>query len=422
MTTLNSYRDSHPAWNQSSAEPEWLRGVRRDALARFESVGFPTMRTEAFKYSSTRKIGQVAFRHGDVVDVAEVIHAHRLGANAIEIVVVNGRIATLPSALPSGLVVRSLLDVEPDVLQARLASLRLSNDPFSALNQAFFLDGLWIEVAAGAEITPPVQVLTITGGSVGPTVGHPLALVSVGANARLTLVQRHVSLAGSSFDDAHTDCVIAAGARLVHHTWNTGVEGAFRVTRIAASVARDARYENLTLGLGGGWSRQDLQVDLDGSGAECQLDGLYLPTGNDHVDNHVTMNHNVAHTTSRATYKGVLADKAKAVFNGRVMIAAGAKSSDANLANRNVLLSADAEVDTKPELEIYNDDVKAAHGTTVGQLDEAQVFYLRTRGLSDTEARRMLTEAFAIELVDAIEDDELRAVARSSVANQLRSA
>jgi len=420
MDPLQSYRDSHSAWVDPAAQPPWLATLRAEALARFESTGFPTSKVEAWKYSSAKRIGRVPFRHQpgslDGIQLPEVPH---------QVVVVNGRVCSVTGDLPEGLEVRSLAEKiaeDPEAVRARLAEGSPWDDPFVSLNRAFFHDGLWVEVARGVVIEAPVHIQLFSSAPQRPAVAHPLTLVTLGANAGVTVVEHHHARGPeATFNDAVTECVVGGGSRLSHQVVHRGASGGFRVGRVVVSVGRDASYENLTLSLGGGWERQDLVVNLDAPGASCRLHGLYLPAGDDHTDHHVTLNHNAPHCTSHTQYKGVLGGRGRAVFNGRVMIAEGAVASDANLSNRNVLLSQGAMVDTKPELEIYNDDVKAAHGTTVGELDEAQVYYLRTRGLTDLDARRLLTEAFASELVDVIRIPSLREQARAWVAERLAS-
>ena len=306
---------------------------------------------------------------------------------------------------------RASLQQEPDAAPDQV---------FATLNTAFFQDGVIVEVAANTELAGPVHVLYVTTAADAPVVSHPRSLVLVGANARVHLVEQSLSEgAGVCFTNGVTQIRLADGCKLTHDRWVQAGQATHHIGVTDAEVGRDATYEVFSLTIGGALVRVDLDVDLAGSGAAVAMNGLYVTGDREHVDHHTCIEHSAPATTSAEQFKGIVGDRGTAVFNGRVVVHEAGQKTDSVQSNRNLLLSDQATVNSKPELEIYADDVKCAHGSTVGQLDDAQIWYLRTRGIGKIEAHRMLTRAFAEDVLTHIADDTLRQRASDRVNARL---
>jgi len=401
----------------------WLQAQRRAALARFESVGFPSRRDEDWRYTNIAPLAkqlaarrfQPAARVATVdkpLDVAPVMSAKA----ARLMVFYDGLFCASHSTAGDdgdGVTVASLarvLNEHPE----RIADIYGDIAPtdahgFTALNAAHSRDGVAVIIDADARPTP-VELLFISSGAFEST---PRNIIIVGSGGAATVVERHVSLDGdgdgdAAFTNSVTEIALADDAQLDYHLIQAQSSAAHHVCGVWARQSRASRLNCTTVTLGGDLVRNDLSVELAGEDAHCEMRGLYAATGRQHVDNHTTIVHSAAHCTSREIYKGVLDMRARAVFHGRVTVAKGAQKTDATQANNNLLLSRGAEIDTKPQLEIYADDVKCAHGATVGQLDADALFYLRARGIDAAAARRMLTFAFANDILATIAHDELQ--------------
>jgi Fe-S cluster assembly protein SufD len=384
------------------------------ALARFQELGFPSIRDENWKYSSTKKLSRVDFMHRAEGAVAQPA---RFGeqASTARLVFVDGHFrpsASSLGSLPDGVTVEPLSEAlrrYPEAVRPLIERGEGSEEPFSALSTAFMQDGVVFRVGRGVQLQEPVFVQFVIQGDGDPVVCHPRNFVVLERLARACLVETYDGRGEArQLTNTLTEISLAEGARLDHVFCASAAEAGWMVGRTRIRQERDSHYVTHGLWARGAWSRHDVEVELAGSGSTCELHGLYAPTGSEHVDVHTTVDHAVPHCTSRELYKGVLGGRSRGVFNGRVLMRHGAVGSDSDQANRNLLLSPRADVNTKPELEIYNDDVKAAHGTTVGQSDPQQLFYLRSRGLSEFDARRLLTSAFAADVVRSVAHEGLR--------------
>lgn len=440
---LSSYRASHEAWLPSTSEPAALRALRERALEGFEAHGFPTKKVEAWKYTSTAKLARTPWvhDHGPLFEAmaGAVIGQHALPGAIAEIVLVNGAFAPGLSRiadLPEGVELMPLhehadLDMErldpatwpalPNAARTTLGPYRMGQaqvgdsaaerpeSAFDLLNTAFLQDGVVLRVAPDVQVAGTIHVVLVGYGAEAPIAAHPRVWIDVGRHASVTVVERHFAAGDEpTFVNAVVDARLEDGAHLAHHVWRLEGDRAFHVEHQRVTVGRDARYESHVAWLGGSWSRNDLEVRFTAPGGEALCTGVTLGDGTQHVDHHTWMRHEVPRCTSRELYKGVYGGKARGIFNGMVYIARDAQRSDADLSNKNLLISERAQVQTKPELEIHADDVKAAHGCTVGQLDPNQLAYLRTRGISAEQARRMLTVGFVMDLVEEIGDATLR--------------
>lgn len=397
-----------------------LRDERKAALERFAATGLPSRRVEAWKYTDVQPIAK---RNFDNLQPAPQISPEQLETirfgdlDCYELVFVNGRYSSDLSRLgkvASGITIRSLADLLADKdsgIEARLGQCLKENlHAFTHLNTAFMQDGAVIEVARGVQADKPIVILYLDSATDVPTASHPRTFIALDQGASATLVESFIGLDDESENLTNnvTEIRLDDNAQLDHYKIVQGGDKGFHVGSINVRQARDTHYESHSLALGGNLTRTDINSRLEAEGATAVLNGLYMVGGKQHVDHHTRIDHLVPHTNSVETYHGVLNDTARAVFNGKVYVHRDAQKTDARQSNANLLLSKLAEVDTKPELEIYADDVKCSHGATVGQLDETALFYLRSRAIDEDTARSLLTFAFASEVVGRIRLEPIR--------------
>lgn len=381
-------------------QPAWLSERRRAFYARFQREGLPTQRNEDWKYTSLAALERASLVAADtpatavaptVLDGLAPLHVAFAAGSAWP-----GVAAVLPEGVTLMPLARALSEGRPAAMEhfGKLAG----QETFTDFNGALWNDGLYLEIAPNVTLAQPLYVRQFGG---APPLRHLLVL---GRGSRATLVQHSLSTsAGTHFANSVTECALGGGARLIHVELQDGNPHDLNIARSAARLDADSRYVHLVLSTGGALTRNDLVLRLDAPGAECLLNGLTLGRGRSHTDHHVFVDHGQPGGRSRQLYKSVLWERARAVFDGRVRVAAGAVKTDARQANRNLLLSGDAEADSKPHLEIFADDVKCSHGSATGGLDAGQLFYLRSRGLDEAQARAMLVEAFAAEVLDGVE-------------------
>ncbi len=401
----------------------WLNRLREDALASFMASGLPTPRDEEWKYTNVAAIAEKHFTLADAdADEGSALHQQqlvsRIAALALPgahlLVFLDGRL--LPACtdlgrLPVGVSIASMaamLDQEPAWLQSRLTPATPYSSGFAALNLACMNDGAYIHLAANTVLAEPVHLLFLTRSTNLAT--HSRNLIVADAGSRACIVAHHASLDAANYcSNVSTQLVLGQDAQIEHCQWQDESNTAFHIAAIDAELAAGSRFVSSLFALGGALARTDIQVSLNGAGADCSLDGLYLADGRQHLDQHTRIDHRQPRGSSRELYKGVLAGGGRAVFNGKVIVHPDAQRSDAALSNRNLLLSAQAEIDTKPQLEIWADDVKCSHSATVGRLDDEHIFYLRSRGIDEAAARALLIHAFAAEIVDRVGPLPLRA-------------
>lgn len=418
LAARETYAEAFARRERSAISPPWLAALRRDARARFETLGFPHVRLEDWRFTNPAPLTQ-AF-----ADAAEAIGATpslpSFGAwERIELALVNGRyapgLARVPS-LPGGAWVGGLAAaIANPIVADRIARTLGAIAPwqeraFVALNTALIDDGILVHVAPGVALGTPVHLgHAIQRDGDVPVAAHPRVLVIADRGARLTVIEdfRGSQRAGDLVNSV-IEFDVGEGAEVEHLSLLGDAQESLHVGAAFARLGAGARFTSRSIALGGRLSRRDVHVTFAGPGGEATLDGLYVTSGNGLVDHHTTADHAVPGCTSRELFKGVLAGSSRAVFNGAVIIRPNAQKSDAGQQNQNLLLSEDATIDTKPELQIFADDVKCAHGATVGQLDDAALFYLRARGIDPAAARSMLTHAFAREVVERIPHAGLR--------------
>jgi Fe-S cluster assembly protein SufD len=410
---------SRVATRLPGARLPWLSQARRAALRRFAAVGFPTTRDEEWKYTNVAAIEERPFiaLPEDVNSLTKAqVDAMALGGIPGHLLVfVNGRYSPALSAvgrLPAGVILSNVADVlerAPDALEALLTKDGQdgSQSAFALLNSAFMADGVYLHLRRGTALDAPVHALFIAS-SIEAQI-HPRNLILAESNTQATLIEHYVGPDGAAYlTNAVTQIVAGDNAAIEHYTLQRQGRAAFHIAGIHAAQGRGSRYTSHSIALGAALARNDITTRFDAEGCEATLNGLYLIDGRQHVDHHTRIDHARPNGTSREYYRGVLDGAARGVFNGKVVVHPGAQRTDAHQANHNLLLSKEAEVDTKPQLEIYADDVKCTHGATVGQLDDAQIFYLRSRGVDEAIARSLLTYAFAHDVIERIRVAALR--------------
>jgi Fe-S cluster assembly protein SufD len=415
VSALETARDRFVAEQRAfaaarSGEPAWLAAHRRAAIAAFAARGLPSTREEEWRYTNLAPLAAlplslaepVRVERADLEELATPLFACSLYAFA------NGRaLPELSSApgLPGGARCDSLAALFADGASPIEAHLDHCVDiklhPFAALNSAFVSDGAVVRAPRGVAFEQPLHLVFASIADARPRMTHPRAVVVAEAGSRVTIVQDHVSLGdGPGFTNAVTEVHVGAGATVHWVLLQRENDAHFHVSNLSVRQERDSSFSGHTLTLGGRFVRNDAGVLLAGEGAECTLDGLFVGGGVSLIDNHTEVDHAVPHGTSRELYKGVIGGAARGVFRGRVIVRPDAQKTSASQSNANLLLGARAEIDTKPQLEIYADDVKCSHGSTIGRLDENALFYLRSRGLSEPRARDLLMRAFALEVLE----------------------
>ncbi len=397
-----------------SAVP-WVERMRRLALEQFAERGFPSPHEEEWKYTNVEPIARHRWAQpGPGAQVAgDEIASLSFGKDdsSHRLVFVDGRYAPSLSRigrLPAGVRLEGFADLlahEPERLEPLLAASP-SGTPFAALNTAFCADGAVILLAKGTVVEEPVHVLYL---ATREGVTHPRTLVLAGEGAQPTVIEDHSGRGEAYFTNAVTQIELGANASIEHYKLQREGASAFHVALIQSRQQRDSRYASHSIALGGALARVDIEARLDAPGCESVLNGLYVGTDSQLLDHHARIEHAQPQGKSRVFYRGILDGSARGVFAGRVVVHKGAQKTDAHLANHNLLLSASAEADTKPQLEIYADDVKCGHGTTVGQLDDNMLFYLRSRGISRDLAGALLTYAFAHDVIGRMRLAPLRA-------------
>lgn len=410
------YRQRFAALEKDRApqHPEWLTTLRREALELFSADGFPDPRAEEWRYTNVRPIVRREFQPTSDQDVAferDWVAQHAIERlDAYELVFCNGRFEpelSYPDRAPEGCHIETLSAVvarTPDRLRNHLgAAAGYRDNSFAALNTAFFEDGVYIELTPGTRLDRPIRLAFFSLGEEQALIAHPRVLVVAGRESEAAFIEHYLGLdANKHFVNPLTEVHVGDGAAVDHYLLQQHSTDAFHIGSVHVNQFKDSRYRSHNINLGGRLVRHDLNVKLSEPGAEALLNGLFMGSGRQHVDNHTRITHAAPHSRSRENYKGVLDGHARGVFKGSVLVERNAQKIEAHQSNSNLLLSANAEVDTKPELQIYADDVVCSHGATVGQLDPVALFYLLSRGIDQETARGLMTFAFADEVVAQI--------------------
>jgi Fe-S cluster assembly protein SufD len=397
------------------ASDDQLSELRRAALERFVAAGFPTQRQEEWKYTNLRRLEARTFAPAATAAVAA--HDPRWIANAgTRIVLVNGHCMPTLSSIEAQLPGMTLLalkrwsDNDPAAVATFIAQAsRAQPSALEDLNLAFFEDGVVLDLAPNANPDQPVYIVHHWSDAAAQVMSNTRVVVRAGANSRCVVIEHFVGApAGECFTNAVCDIEIAAGASVEHYRIQQESTRGFHVGHVNVRLQQDSRYASHDIALGASLARVNLTTTLQGPGAHVALNGLLAPLGTQHLDVHTTIDHAVANTSSDENYRGIAGERGRGVFNGKVIVRPGAQKTDARQSSRNLLLNAGAEIDTKPELEIYANDVKCSHGATTGRLDAAALFYLRSRGLDEAAARTLLIRAFAESIVTSIRPSAVR--------------
>ena len=419
---------------RSAGQPAWLADIRDAAVARFERDGFPGARDEDWRYTSLDFLGQQVFEvvnpDGDTPpDLQDIADLTLTDTPTTRVVFVNGRFNRVLSdltRLAPGVVVEELdeaISRDAAVIREHFTSLGRGDgamDAFGALNTALTEGGVFVAVGDGVTVDTPIELLHVSVRTAEPRMMHPRHVVAMGAGSRATLVERYVTVNDSHhFTNAMVHVRVGEGAVLTHERAQEESPDAYHLAAVRVEQAQNSRYRQVTASLGGAWARTGIRVEFEGEGAVAELDGLYLAGDRQLNDIHLDVRHEVPNCESQERFRGILDGRGRAVFDGRVFVARDAQGTNARLSNDNLLLSRNAEVDTKPQLEIYADDVRCSHGTTVGQLDEAMIFYLRSRGIGPEEARQMLCLGFAGESIDAFSSEALKGRVEAGLRHRL---
>ena len=392
-----------------------LTTLRRAALDRFVSIGFPTARDEDWKYTNLRRFESRNFSIPERGPIASN-QSDWIAEAGARVVLVNGRaIANLNSATPypPGVTVLTLgqwIANSPEEVAAFLAKHADAASPaFDALNTAFFEDGIVIDIADGATLDRPIYLMHQWAGISAPSMAHVKVFVRAGRNSQVTLIEHYIGVDElESFTNVVTHLDLQAGSRVSHYRLQQESTRGFHVAHVEARLDRDSRYACHDVAFGSTLARTHIGASLLGTGADAQLRGLFAPSGNQHLDTYTLVDHAAAHTVSTEEYRGIASGRGRGVFRGKVIVRQDAQKIDSRQSSRNLLLSPTAEIDTRPELEIYANDVKCSHGATTGQLDATALFYLRSRGLSDPDARRLLIRAFAESILSSMDAEPVK--------------
>ena len=427
QTAVDHYTREFAGLNPES--PRWFTELRKSAFEAFRSEGFPTTRHEDWKYTDVRPITKRRFTTAATKEEFKRNYVEAAGfpdPACHELVFTNGRYAGALSTLlplPGGVVLQPLLeaiDGNEDLITGIFKQSEPFKNPFVSLNTAFITDGAFIYIPDGVCLDQPVHLIFLAGSQEQPFAAHLRNLIIMGNNARATVIETYIGVEdGEYFTNIVTELVAGEGAFLEHYKLQQESPRGYHVANMNILQRRDSHVESHSISLGGALVRNDIKCQLTAAGAGIELNGLYLAGGRQHIDNHTRIDHLKPNTSSREHYRGVLDDHARGVFNGKVVVHTDAQKTDAHQSNANLLLSDNAEVDTKPELEIYADDVKCSHGATVGQLDETMLFYLRSRAIDEETARSLLTFAFADEVISHIKLDAVRRRLESVVVGKL---
>lgn len=415
--------------------PVWLREMRERAFARFCEVGFPTTRDEDWRFTNVNAIADTVFevaqdlRELQIVD-RTVVESFRVPGAACQLVFVNGRFARGLSdfgLLPHGVIVSSVAEAIAEnnkVVEEHLGRyLNIERDAFCALNTAFAEDGAFVFLPRRTVVEAPISLLFLSVAGNGVQMAHPRNLIVAADEVEASVVEDYVSLGtGVFFSNVVTELVAGESAVIGHHMIEREDQDAFNISTLRIQQARGANVSSHSLLLGGGLVRNNVHPVLAGEGGECLINGLFVGGGVQHLDNYMLVEHASPHCSSRQFYNGILDGHAHGVFHGRIIVHKDAQKTDAKQTNRNLLLSDDALIDTKPQLEIYADDVKCTHGATIGQVEENALFYMRSRGIDEASARRLLLLAFANECLDRIKSLPLREYLSGVVQQWLRGA
>jgi Fe-S cluster assembly protein SufD len=420
---------------QPGSGATWFQRLRERAMEQFEEIGFPSVKEEDWKYTNLAPLTKIDFAPVvtptplaiDAMDLASF--GYRESANS-QVVLVNGIYQPALSSLSDArdIVVLGLAEAVETEAHGEMIREYLGRgsdytvNGLVALNTAFLASGVFILIPRNVMLEAPLHVLSLSHAATSEPAVLPRVLVVSEENSSATIIESYAATEeGQYFTNAVVEVFLQDGARLKHYRIQRESAKAFHAGTTSAQLGRASSYDATSITLGGQLSRHDINVVMDNEGSECWVDGLYIVSSDQHADTHSVIDHKQPQCTSHQLYKGILDGKSRAVFNGKIFVRHGAQKTDAMQTNKNLLLSSEARVDTKPQLEIFADDVKCAHGAAVGQIDEEELFYLETRGIHADLGRNLLTYGFAAEVIQKISVDSIRAQLDEAVLNRLNA-
>ena len=419
-STIDRYLTAFDALEKASVnrEPAWVLPLRKAGMARFAELGFPTTKQEDWRFTNVAPIAKLPYLPaggGEVTadDLAGLAFSNLEGSRLVFIDGVFSNELSRIEEQPDGVAVSNLataLNESSELVEKHLT--QYANDecaPFAAMNTALFTDGVFVRVPNGAIVEKPVQALFVSTGSEAGATANVRNLVVAGTNSQFTLIESHAALKdGAYFTNVVNEFSVGENARVEHVKFQDESKEAFHIGALHAKLERASNFTSHSIDVGARISRNNLRTNLAGEGLVATLNGLYLTAGEQLADHHMVVDHAQPNCESHEYFNGILADRSRGVFHGRIHVHQVAQKTDAKQTNKNLLLSDDATVDTKPQLEIYADDVKCTHGATIGQLNDESIFYLRARGIGEAKARQMLMHAFAGEIIDRIVCEPVR--------------
>lgn len=420
-TLLAEFARREAEWSKGPGA--WYKPTRDAAIARFAELGIPTLRTEYWRNTNLRTLEKTSFVSAPTLQPEQLKNPFYEslffeGQEAARLVFINGQPARALWSLDeyhSGSTIKTLSDAfeaDRDLLERHLSQYASWKDhPFAALNTALLTDGAFIHIPKGVAFEKPIHLVFITTTAGSPVITHPRNVILVEEGGRANFIETYANAGAESdvyFTNSVTELLVDENAIVDHCKVQRESEAAYHIATQESYLRRSANFTSHNVVLGGSVVRNDINASLNDEGIECLLHGLYLPRHAQHVDNHTRMDHAKPHCHSYELYKGILDDKATGVFNGRIVVRPDAQKTDAVQANHTLLLTDGAAINTRPQLEIFADDVKCTHGATIGELDDDAIFYLRTRGIDERTARAILISSFANEIIDPIKFEPLR--------------
>lgn len=427
---LTEFENLQEKWSGNGSS--WLLPVRKDAIARFNELGIPALNDENWRQTNLKPIRDNRFSRAPEAALDEqglqLLDSMTIeGEGSNRLVFVNGRCSeehSRLSDLPGGVVISSLAEALKqggDRVKSSLAKIAGYDDhAFVALNTAFIEDGAYVYIPENVVVEKPLQIIHISTGGDEAVVSHPRNFIFAGSGSRMSVIESYGAVGeGFYLTNAVTEAVLEKDARVDHYKLQLESPNAFHIASIKARQAHGSKFNNHNISIGGKLVRNDIGTVLDDENSVCTLNGLYLGVGDQHIDNHTDIDHARPNCNSFQLYKGILDDKASSIFKGKILVRQDAQKTDAVQSNHGLLLSETANLYTRPQLEIYADDVKCTHGATVGEIDEAAVFYLRSRGIDEKSARAIMIAAFAGELVEDMELESVRTAVGKLIETRL---
>jgi Fe-S cluster assembly protein SufD len=411
------YQKAYQA-NGQGGSPDWLNDIREEGFSRFETIGFPTRKDEEWKYTSVKAIQDRSFQLAAKPSELDLSRYHDfLSPDFTELVFIDGvfseshsRVSDLPQGLTVKPLERAIAEEDAPVKSFLLDNKVGPKNPFASLNTAFVRNGAFIQLADKTVCERIIHLAYIFTGEIPDLMCFPRNVIQIGSSSQVGILESYICKEKNAayFSNAVTEMAIGANARVDYCKIQADSMAAYHVSDTRITQASDSNLESCCLTTGGKLVRNNLAILIEGSGVHAGLDGLYTIRGDQHVDNHTEVDHQQPNSTSSQLYKGILRDKSRAVFNGKIFVRQAAQQTNAYQLNRNLLLSPDAEADTKPQLEIFADDVRCTHGATIGKLNEVELFYLQSRGIIRENAVTMMSRGFGEEVLLQIENEALR--------------